>query len=52
MILINVKIQTTGFGPKVFDDDVPDDAPADDADAFPIDDVRVWNTVNGVNNLR
>lgn len=34
--------RTTGFSTgwtKVFDDDVPDAAPADDADAFPIDDV-------------
>lgn len=37
--------QTTGgFScANVLDDDVPDDAPADEADAFPIDDVSVWN---------
>lgn len=39
--------QTTGFSwAKVFDDDVPDDAPADDADAFPIDDVIDWKEYN------
>lgn len=33
-------IQTGGFScVNVFDDDVPDDAPAEEADAFPIDDV-------------
>lgn len=34
-------IQTTGFScaANVFDDDVPDEAPAEDAEAFPIDEV-------------
>lgn len=40
---MNIDHNTTtngGFScAKVFDDDVPDDAPADEADAFPIDDV-------------
>lgn len=30
----------TSLCTNVFDDDVPDEAPADDADAFPIDDVN------------
>lgn len=38
-------IQTTGFScaANVFDDDVPDEAPAEDAEAFPIDEVIDWN---------
>lgn len=33
-------IQTGGFScANVFDDDVPDEAPTEDADAFPIDEV-------------
>lgn len=36
------QLTTTGLSyacPNVLDDDDPDEAPADDADAFPIDDV-------------
>lgn len=43
---INV-IRTTGLSCAIdLDDDVPDDAPADDADALPIDDVNVFAQCN------